>query len=70
LDDLKNIVDGMRKKEPDNIHIWAPLLYLHYTLSGKGDLTNLDNASYPKVKPTAVAEFLKQHTLEDVTSGY
>jgi hypothetical protein len=70
IDDLKNIIDGMRKKEPDNAEAWISLLYLYYVLSGKGDLKNVDNTRYPKVKPLTVAGYLKHHTLANVTQGY
>jgi hypothetical protein len=70
LKDLKNLIDSMRKKEPDNIQSWLPLIYFQWMLSGKGDLTSVDNARYPMVKPTTLADYLKQHTLEEVTSAY
>jgi hypothetical protein len=70
LKDLKNLIDSMRKKEPDNIQSWLPPLYFQWMLSGKGDLTSVDNARYPMVKPTTMADYLKQHTLEEVTSAY
>jgi len=70
LKDLKNLIDSMRKKESDNIQSWLPPLYFQWMLSGKGDLTSVDNARYPMVKPTTLADYLKQHTLEEVTSAY
>lgn len=70
LEDLKNIVDGMRKREPDNMQSWMPLLYFQWMMSGKGDLTSVDNARYPMVKPTTLADYLKLHTLEDATRAY
>ena len=70
LEDLKNMVDGMRMTEPDNLQAWMPLLYFQWMMSGKGDLTNVDNARYPMVKPTTLADYLKQHTLEDATRAY
>ena len=70
LEDLKNTVDGMRKKEPDNMQAWLPLLYFQWMMSGKGDLTSVDNERYPMVKPTSLADYLKQHTFEDATSAY
>ena len=70
LEDLKNIVDGMRKREPDNMAAWLPLLYFQWMMSGKGDLTSVDSARYPMVKPTTLKDYLKQHTQEDFTKGY
>jgi hypothetical protein len=70
LGDLKNMVDGMRKKEPDNMRSWLPPLYFQWMLSGKGDLASVDNARYPMVKPTTLKDYLKQHTREDFTKGY
>jgi hypothetical protein len=70
LEDLKNMVDRMRKREPDNMESWLPLLFFQWMLSGKGDLTSMDNARYPMVKPTTLEDYLKQHTLEDFTKGY
>jgi hypothetical protein len=70
IEDLQNMIDGMRNKEPDNMQSWGPLLYFKWMLSGKADLASVDNARYPMVKPTTVAEFLKQHTLEYATKGY
>lgn len=60
----------MRNREPDNMQFWWPLLYCQWVLSGKGDSTIVDNAHYPMVKPNTLADYLKQHTLEDVTKGY
>jgi hypothetical protein len=70
IDDLKNIIDGMRKKEPDNMNSWMHLLYLYYVLSGKGDLKGVDNSRLPMVKPLTLTGYLKQHTLANVTQGY
>jgi hypothetical protein len=70
LEDLKNMADGMRKSQPDNMQSWMPLVYFEWMLSGKGDLTSVDNARYPMVKPTTLADYLKQHTVEDFTKGY
>lgn len=70
LEDLKNMVDGMRKREPDNMESWLPPLYFHWMLSGKGDLTSVDNSRYPMVKPTSLEEYLNQHTVENFTKGY
>ena len=70
LEDLKNLADSMREKEPDNMQSWLPLVYFQWMLSGKGDLTSVDNARYPMVKPTTLADYLKQHALEDATSAY
>jgi hypothetical protein len=70
LEDLKNTVDGMRKREPDNMESWLPLLYFYWMLSGIGDLTSMDNERYPIVKPTTLEDYLKQHTLEDFTEDY
>jgi hypothetical protein len=70
FEDLENIVDGMRKREPDNMSAWLPMCYLQWVLSGKADLTSVDNARYPMVKPTTVAEYLKQRTLANVTQAY
>jgi hypothetical protein len=70
VEDLKNMADGMRNKEPDNAQSWGPLVYFHWMLSGKADLTSVDNTRYPMVKPTTVADFRKQHTRENFTKGY
>lgn len=70
LDDLRNIIVSMRKRKPDNMQSWMPLLYFQWMLSGKGDLTSVDNARYPMVKPITLADYLKQHTLEDATRAY
>jgi hypothetical protein len=70
LEDLKNLVDGMRKREPDNMQAWMFLLYFQWVMSGKGDLTSVDNARYPMVKPTTLADYMKQHTFEEATRSY
>ena len=70
IEDLKHMIDGVRHREPDNMQSWGPLVYFHWMLSGKADLTSVDNTRYPMVKPTTLADFLKQHTLENVTKGY
>ena len=70
LEDLKNLINSVSKKEPDNMQSWLPLLYFQRMLSGKGDLTSVDNARYPMVRPTTLVDYLKQHTLGEATSAY
>ncbi|KIW03989.1 hypothetical protein, variant [Verruconis gallopava] len=70
LDSLKSMIDRLRQKDPGNVKAWAPLLFVHYVLSGKGDLKNVDSTRYPKVDPLSLTGFLNQHTLADVTEYY
>lgn len=70
MDDLKHMVDNLRKEKPDDIYAWMGLLYLHWMSSEEARLDGVENDRYPQVKPTTVRGFLKQHTLKDVSTAY
>jgi nucleoside-diphosphate-sugar epimerase len=63
LSDLDAEIVRRRTAEPNNFYAFLPLMYVRGMVSGQGALDALQNARYPHIKPTTVAEFLRREGL-------
>jgi hypothetical protein len=69
LKELYERMTAVFKEEAHNPFAWMGMYYQYYMQNGQTLLGKTDNDRYPKVVPTTVEAFLKEHTKEDVGSS-
>jgi uncharacterized protein YbjT (DUF2867 family) len=60
VSDLKQLVDTIKSKNPQNIYSYIPLQYQYVMYSGRCVLDNLQNNKYPNIHATTVGQWLEK----------
>ncbi|KAH6886148.1 hypothetical protein B0T10DRAFT_575796 [Thelonectria olida] len=67
LDDLKKHMHATQAANPANLYSYLALFYAYYSFNGQTFLGETLNDKYPEVKPETLADFLRTHTVEDLS---
>ncbi|KAL9643630.1 hypothetical protein ABK040_010242 [Willaertia magna] len=61
LSDIKELIEDIKNKNPNNVWNYIILQYQYVLFKGLCKLDNLQNGKYPQIKPTTIEQWLEQN---------
>ncbi|PCD38704.1 hypothetical protein AU210_007169 [Fusarium oxysporum f. sp. radicis-cucumerinum] len=70
LDDLRKTMLQIKEKDPQNFFSYIPLFYQYYCTNGQAYLDGaIEHPRYPQLKRVTFEDFLKSHSIKDLSNA-